>query len=272
MEGVQQISLAFPFLFQFWSHIPITSPTPPCATPASFHPVFIPACSPRPCHPRRGPGNRPPASHHCWRWTWEGSVDPAPPPCVRLGGASPGTVAQTPTWHGPERLAAGQEVAGMWGGGQLRRWVADPAWPAPHSRGRWKAWQMGAAHVAPFPCFLVTLTCSLSSLCLHLLPLSVCLSVSLPCLCLWLFLSGHLLCLSVCSCAPPLFLPLSGSLLCSAAHPGHLSEQRCASPCQQPLGDSEPSRDWWPCPEAFASWRKTTGSLKVWNPKTLFVW
>lgn len=44
MEGVQQISLAFPFLFQFCSHIPITSlPHPVPLQPLFILPSFPPA-------------------------------------------------------------------------------------------------------------------------------------------------------------------------------------------------------------------------------------
>lgn len=79
------------------------------------------------------------------------SLDPAPPPCVRLRGASPGTVTETPTWHSPERLAAGRGVAGTWegagsGGGVPTR----PGLPLTRGRAQ-KARQMGARPPLPFP-------------------------------------------------------------------------------------------------------------------------
>lgn len=92
-----------------------------------------------------------------------------PPPCVRLGGASPGTVAETPTWHSPERLAAGQGVAGMWGGPAPEA-GCDPAWSAPHSGAGLGGWQMGALlsfstlllllpPLSPHLCFLCLSVC-----------------------------------------------------------------------------------------------------------------
>lgn len=48
---------------------------------------------------------------------WEGLPPPAPPPPCVSGGALLGIVMETPTWPSPGRLAAGQGVAGMWGGG-----------------------------------------------------------------------------------------------------------------------------------------------------------
>lgn len=158
----------FPWLS---SPFPLCSRLPGCPLPPAS---VLPASYPHPPALCRGPSSL--SCHlpcHVLAGLGEGSLHPAPLPCVRLGGVSPGTAAETPTWHSPECLAAGQGVADMWGGGQLRRWGADPAWSAPPSGEGMEGLADGTTHVTWSPSALSSLSCSLLSL--RPLCLSVCL-------------------------------------------------------------------------------------------------
>ena len=205
-----KIPLAVPFISGSWSQLPSKPSTVPLVTPQPLCPL-----PPTPAHTPQSAENLRSPTLDSWALGRFAPSCPAPTVCVS-GGASLGIVTETPTWPSPERLAAGQGVAGMWGGGcsvgGVRVCLACPcSWEGP-GPGRWEPSRGTVSLCLPISLLLPRLP-------RPPLSCSVCLSL-LSCL--------HL---SFCSCVSAL-----SSLPCTA-HPEciHLRERpsgqrRCATP------------------------------------------
>ena len=161
-----KIPLAVPFIFGSWSQLPSKPSTMSLVTPQPLCPL-----PPTPAHTPQSAENPRSPTLDSWALGRFAPSCPAPTVCMS-GGASPGIVTETPTWPSPECLAAGQGVAGMWGGG-CSMGGCGSAWPA-LARGRGRGLADGSHHVAQSPSVFLSLSCSPASLALRFLALSVC--------------------------------------------------------------------------------------------------
>lgn len=117
----------------------LSFPASPRPCPLSPQPLCL--LPPTPAHTPQSAENPQSPTLGSWALGRFAPSCPAPTMCVS-GGALPGIVMETPTWPSPERLAAGQGVAGMWGGGcsagGVRVRLACPcSWEGP-GLGRWE--------------------------------------------------------------------------------------------------------------------------------------